>query len=146
MNDTKNIFLIEDDKDDQSFFIDALNEIENTSLYAIANNGQEAIDKLASSNILPDMIFMDFNMPVMNGIECLSEIIKNPLIRNIPVVMLSTATGQAERARELGAKAFIKKPSDGRMLRTKIEQMINLDFIKNFQVANLTFQTANLSC
>jgi len=68
-------------------------------------------------------------MPVMNGIECLSEIIKNPQIRNIPVVILTSDTGHAELACKLGAKAFLKKPADNKILREQLEQMINLDFV-----------------
>jgi CheY-like chemotaxis protein len=136
----KNILLVEDDKDDQEFFIEALGEIEYPTLCDVANNGKEALDWLEKSDILPDLIFMDIHMPVMNGIECLSEIKKNPKIKNVPVVVLTTETGQIEITRELGAKAFIKKPGDIKMLREKIEQMINLDFIADSQVANQTFQ------
>ena len=129
MTTHKNIFLVDDDLDDQFFFIEALSEIENATLYDVANNGKEALDRLKDSVILPGLIFMDINMPVMNGIECLSEIIKNPQIRNIPVVMLTTDTGQAELACKLGARAFLTKPSNGKILRKQLEQMINLDFV-----------------
>lgn len=139
MNTHKNIFLVDDDTDDQLFFIEALSGIENATLYDVANNGQEALYRLEHSLILPDLIFMDINMPVMNGIECLSAIIKNPQIRNIPVVILTTATGEIELVRKIGAKAFIKKPEDGKMLREQLEQMINLDFVTDINVANQTF-------
>jgi CheY-like chemotaxis protein len=140
MKNTKSIFLIEDDIDDQCFFIEALCEIENTSLYAVANNGKEALDKLNSPTTLPDLIFMDINMPIMNGIECLTEIIKNPQLKNIPVVILSSATEQMEIVHKLGAKAFLKKPPDGKTMRSQLEQMINLDFVTNGQMADQTFQ------
>jgi CheY-like chemotaxis protein len=80
-------------------------------------------------------------MPVMNGIECLSEIIKNPQTRNIPVVILSSSTLQIELVHKLGAKAFIKKPSDGKTLRGQLQQMISLDFIVDTHISNQTFQT-----
>ena len=79
----KSIFLVEDDKDDQDFFTEALNEIANTKLFAIASNGIEALLRLKHSIILPDIIFMDINMPVMNGIECLVELTQNPLTKYI---------------------------------------------------------------
>ena len=74
----KYILLVDDDIDDQEFFIDALGAIENANLFGVANNGKEALALLANSVPLPDHIFMDFNMPVMNGIECLTENRKKP--------------------------------------------------------------------
>ena len=125
----KSILLVEDDKDDQFFFIRALGGIENATLFAVANNGKEALSKLENAARLPDLIFTDINMPVMNGIECLTAIIKNPKICNIPVVILTSAVEQMERAQQLGAKAFIKKPSDPLSLRTELARMINMDFV-----------------
>lgn len=136
MNGSKSVFLVEDDKDDQDFFTECIEKIENATLYGVANNGREALEKLEKSPTLPDMIFMDINMPYINGLECLTEIIKNPRTKNISVVMLSTDAGQAELTHQLGAKAFIKKPTDCETLHTKVEQMINLDFIIDSQIAN----------
>lgn len=138
----KKIFLVEDDTDDQMFFAEAISEIKNAILFDIANNGKEALDKLKRSAILPDLIFTDINMPVMDGIECLTEIIKDPQIRNIPVVILSTDKGKAELARILGAKAFIEKPSNGKILREQLEQHINLNFIIESNIVNQPFQMA----
>jgi len=136
---SKSILLVEDDQDDQDVFTDCIKKIENATLYGVAHNGREALDKLVNSPQPPDMIFMDINMPIMNGLECLIEIMNNSRLKNIPVVMLSTDTGQAQLARILGAKAFIKKPTDCETLHTKVEQMINLDFITDFKIANQTF-------
>ncbi|MBC8110649.1 MAG: response regulator [Verrucomicrobia bacterium] len=140
MNTLKSILLVEDDRDDQIFFIEALSEIANVTLFHIANNGREALEKLENSAILPDLIFTDINMPVMNGTEFLSAIIKNPYTRNIPVVVLTTSTGEMDFVRRVGAKAFIKKPSDCKILRDKLEQVIGLDFNVDNHVANQTFQ------
>lgn len=140
MNNSKNVFLVEDDKDDQFFFINAVSEIKNVTVSFVANNGKEALEQLENSATLPDIIFMDINMPLMNGIECLTEIIKTIRIKNIPVVMLTTDTGNIQQVQQLGAKAFIKKPSDGKILRQKIEQMINLDFNADYKIASQTFQ------
>lgn len=122
----KKIFLVEDDMDDQFFFTKAVGEIKNAHLLGIAKNGSEAIDMMENPDKLPDIIFMDNNMPVMGGIECLTRLKKNSLTKDIPVIMLTTDIGCAENARELGAKAFIKKPSNLKILHDKIEQMINL--------------------
>ena len=125
----KNILLVEDDKDDQDFFIEALNKIENTHLFFVAGNGKEAIDKLHNCTTLPDIIFTDINMPVMNGIECLSALRNNPLTKDIPVVFLSSEIVRTELIFKLGARAFIKKSASGKMLQGQLEQMINQTYL-----------------
>ena len=145
MKKLKSILLVEDDEDDQFFFIEAMSKIENATLYAIAKNGKEALDCLENSSTLPDIIFMDINMQIMNGIECLTLIMKNPLICTIPVVMLTTSSAQKELAHSLGAKAYIKKPWDEKLLYAQIEQMINLDFILDGDIAIRTFQAEYLA-
>ncbi|MFD2523906.1 response regulator [Emticicia soli] len=124
MKKTNSVLLIEDDEDDQSFFIEAISGIQNTVLCHIACNGKEAIDKLKNSIVLPDIIFTDINMPLMNGIECFLEIVKNPRTKNIPVVFLSTDTGQKAHVFQLGAKGFIQKPTDFHILSKQLSQMI----------------------
>jgi len=125
MKVSKTILLIEDDKDDQEFFIEAINSIKNAVLYFVANNGMEAIAKLNNSPVLPDIIFSDINMPLMDGIECLSHIRMNPHTRNIPVVILTTDTSRIALVLKMGANAFIKKPSAGKKLRGLINEIIN---------------------
>lgn len=127
MRNIKSIFLVEDDLDDQEFFVEALHEIENASLYGIANNGEEALYKL-NNPIRPDLIFMDIRMPNMNGIECLVKILQTEQIKDIPVIMLSSEIPQIEKVRSLGARGFIEKPSDNRVLRSHLEKMINTDY------------------
>jgi len=125
MKNSKSIFLIEDDKDDQLFFIEALSGIENASLSHIAGNGKEALTALLKSDSLPDIIFTDINMPVMDGIECLSAISKDPRTRHIPVIVLSSDISKVEAAERTGATAFIEKPSEYGMLRKQLERVIN---------------------
>ena len=127
MRDMLHVLLVEDDLDDQEFFIEALNSIENVSLFGIANNGEEAIAILGNPGI-PDLIFMDIHMPHMDGIECLSKIIQTDSIKNIPVIMLSTALHHIDKVKSLGARGFIEKPSDNRVLRSHLERMINTDY------------------
>jgi CheY-like chemotaxis protein len=129
MKQIKTVLLVEDDLDDQEFFIDALSEIKNTSLYYVAKNGREALERLHKSDSLPDLIFTDIDMPLMNGLDCLTAVMRSPRLRNIPVVMLTGSTGQIEISRDLGAKGFIKKPGNLNTLRMSMEQMINQDFV-----------------
>ena len=130
MTSLKNVFLVEDDIDDQLFFTEALSEIKHAVLLDIAYDGQEALEKLEKIFFLPDLIFMDINMPGMNGIQCLEEIVKKPVLKEIPIIIISTSTQQVAIAQSLGAKAFIKKPNNVEILRNRLEEIINLDFNK----------------
>jgi len=130
------ILLVEDNRLYQLLFIQVLKEIKHAILFDIANNGKEALDKLENSDTLPDFIFTDINMPVMDGIECLTEIKKNPKIKDIPVVILSSSTPQPELVKKLGAKVFLKKSSDGNTLREQLEELINADAVDDTHVAS----------
>ena len=129
METSKCILLIEDNKHDQFFFNQAIQQIEYASMYHVANNGREALDILDRSKALPDIIFTDINMPVMDGVECLSEIVKTPKIKDIPVVVLSSDTSKIEILTEMGVKVFIEKPADSRILKTLIEYVLSMEFM-----------------
>ena len=105
------ILLVEDDIDDQYFFREALSLLSPALSCQIAENGVEALKLLKE---LPrfDIIFMDINMPKMNGIECLQILRSNDSYKNIPVVILSTSSDQAyiERCKILGATYYFTKP------------------------------------
>ena len=134
----KNIFLVDDDTDDQQFFVEAISGLKNISLSGVANNGSEALNMLCNCILLPDIIFLDFNMPLMNGIECLREIKRFPRTKDIPVFMLSSAFEQAELSRELGAKGFIKKSNDITAFRKELDRVINLSITVNYIVTDQT--------
>ncbi|HYK45814.1 MAG TPA: response regulator [Parafilimonas sp.] len=145
MKRPKVILLVENDMEHQALFMEAIGEIENASLIAITNNGRQALNRLNNHLTLPDIIFMDIDMPVMNGLECLAEIIKTPELRHIPVVILSTDTCQEDFLYKLGAKALIKKTGDYKMLRTQLELLINSGFIAESHATGQTFQTRLLA-
>src|SRR5690348_11458626 len=91
MKTTKSILLVDDDRDDQETFVQALRKINQVTLFGIANNAREAIEMLRDSLSLPDLIYMDINMPVMSGLEYLSVIEKYPRLQKVPVVILTTS-------------------------------------------------------
>ncbi len=145
MKPAVNIFLIEDDESDTYFFIEALKEIENAILCDIACNGNEALEKLQSLVVLPDIIFSDIHMPQMDGIACFTEMKRSPKLCNIPVVFLSSDIAKVDTVRRIGASAFIKKPNDGQHLKEQIEKLLHLDFKADGRVAYYTFDTALLA-
>jgi CheY-like chemotaxis protein len=131
MKTRRNILLVEDDKDDQETFVLALNDIKNVVVSDIVNNGKEALLKLKTAFTLPDVVFMDVQMPQMTGIECLVEMEKDKELREVPVVILTTSAEQKERALRLGAKAFITKTNNEVKLRSELKQAVELIFGKD---------------
>ena len=110
----KNLLLIDDDTDDQEIFLEALKEISHSVHCLVQSAAQEALKKLISKEIHPDVIFLDVNMPIMNGHQFLTEIKKISDLKNIPVIMFSTTshTHTIQISKELGAHDFITKPSN----------------------------------
>jgi CheY-like chemotaxis protein len=108
------ILLIDDDDDDQEIFVTALNEISNTIVCITESSAQQALYKLKSKETSPDVIFLDLNMPVMNGFQFLAEVKSNEALKDIPVIILSTsAVSEAiQQTKALGAADFITKPND----------------------------------
>jgi CheY-like chemotaxis protein len=105
-------FLIDDDTDDQEIFSLALKEVSEDYTCEVSSDGYEALHHLIHARQLPDYIFLDLNMPRMNGKECLAELKKVDRLRQIPVVIYSTSSFQHDinETRALGAAAFITKP------------------------------------
>lgn len=108
------VLLVDDDADDQFFFCDILKETIPNAKCHTSNNGLEAILYLNSTEQLPSIIFLDLNMPFMNGFECLHEIKKDKRFKKIPVVIITTSSNpyDEEKANEMGAVHFFTKPSD----------------------------------
>ena len=127
----KNVLLVEDDVDDQLFFVEAVKEIDDNLKYNVAFNGQEAINTLNSLPFLPDLIFLDINMPGMNGMELLTYLKNHTRFNKIPIVILTTSASQTEQLYQQGARLVIIKPSKVSMLRTALEHILNTDFSKS---------------
>ena len=104
--------MVDDDTDDQEIFALALAEVDNSISCVTAKSGIEALDRLNESNFRPDYIFLDLNMPRMNGKQCLKKIKDQASLSEIPVVIYSTSSERRdiEETKALGAAAFITKP------------------------------------
>ena len=114
MKSNISIFLAEDDEDDALFFEDAIFELSVDAHLVVLTDGVELMKQLETTEQLPDIIFLDLNMPRKNGIECLKEIKRNSTLKTIKTVILSTTTDDTEikKCYSLGADLFISKISN----------------------------------
>ena len=122
-----NCFLIDDDQDDQEIFAMAVKDINESIHCYFADDGVKALEKLKNSDFLPDCIFIDINMPRMNGIECLEQIKNIGRLRPVPICMYSTSADPyiVTRSKELGAQDFIVKPASISVLTKLLGRFIN---------------------
>lgn len=106
-------FIVDDDPDDQELFVEALQGLDEFCKCETAFNGQDALDKLNAMPSAPDFIFLDLNMPRMNGKQFLAEIKKAKILKDIPVIIYSTSTDKKDilDTIELGAVYFLEKPN-----------------------------------
>ena len=126
------ILIVDDDEDDCYSFCEAVREIDPSLEYLVAHDGEEALTKIRTSGAaLPDLIFLDLNMPRMNGLRCLVELKKDSQLRNIPVIILSTSCSprDIEEAKVNGAAYFMIKPSKYGKLREEILFVIQHDWL-----------------
>ena len=87
------ILLADDDKDDCMFFKEALQELELSTQLTTVYDGTQLMQYLTeNTDQLPDVIFLDLNMPRKNGFTCLEEIMRNEKLKSLPVIMFSTLT------------------------------------------------------
>lgn len=111
---SKLFLIIDDDPDDQEILVMCLNNIGAEIYCDFADNGAEAIAKLSSEQeSIPEYIFIDVNMPKMNGIECLKSIKSMKHLDKTKIFMYSTTSEPkvVEESKRLGASEFIVKPS-----------------------------------
>jgi CheY-like chemotaxis protein len=123
------VLLVDDDVDDQYLFTEALKTIYPSIECMIANNGQEAISQLASCSSMPTLIFLDLNMPLMNGFECMAELKKNIAFKHLPIVIYTTSNKimELKRITELGAKAFLAKLSNFNILKNELAEIFEME-------------------
>jgi len=108
------VTLADDDKDDQQLFGEALDSTNMKTELSVADNGQELMDQLHDNSAPhPDVIFMDINMPIKNGKECLEEIKNDKELKDIPVIVYSTSesTKDINDTYNSGANLYVTKPS-----------------------------------
>lgn len=125
------IILADDDEDDRLFFMDAFDEIKINTTVNTVNNGKELLTFLNHpETILPNIIFLDLNMPILNGIDCLKEIKLNSKFKDIAIAIYSTSSSEqdVENTFILGANIYIKKPSNFNDLKKILSDVVTINW------------------
>jgi CheY-like chemotaxis protein len=130
------ILLADDDADDRNFFGEAVSIIREPARLVMVKDGEELMEYLHVSP-LPDLLFLDLNMPRKNGAQCLTEIKGNHLLAALPVVILSTTTNEAKQNQlaEEGARFFFSKPAEFSALVNLLQKTIQLILYNSHQPA-----------
>jgi len=107
------ILNVDDDVEDIEIFCEAVREIDPSIICMVAKSADEAFQILNSDIELPQYIFLDINMPKVDGNACLKEIKKDPRLKKIPVIMYSTFTRKAdiEAYKSMDARFLVKQNS-----------------------------------
>lgn len=126
---TRHILLADDDKDDQLLFKESLEELTLSTHVEIVQNGEQLMQLLNDEKEqLPDILFLDLNMPRKNGFICLSEIKRTERLKRLPVIIFTTSY-EPEIVNLLykkGAQYYIRKPNDFEQLKKVIYQSLVL--------------------
>jgi len=128
-----NCLLIDDDLDDQEIFCLALLEVSPDITCMLAKDGREGLEKLRLLNgPVHDYIFIDLNMPRMNGIETLAEIKKMSFLNNPIIIIYSTTSNQGiiDDAIKKGADRFLVKPGSIKELVQKLREIFDFKTTK----------------
>ena len=123
--------LADDDEDDRLFFKEAFEEVKINYRISAFNDGEQLMNHLYdTSNPLPDIIFLDLNMPRKSGIECLKEIRANERLQKISVAIYSTSSSEQdiEDTFVSGANVYIKKPNDFNMLKKILSDVVHINW------------------
>jgi len=126
-----NICLADDDEDDRLFFTDAFDELKINTKVKTFNDGVELMNYLNSEDsILPNVLFLDLNMPKKNGVECLLEIKQNEKFSDIAIVIYSTSSSEEDIEETFvnGANIYIKKPNDFENLKKILSEVVTMNW------------------
>lgn len=122
------IFMIDDDQDDREIFAEAIATCYPGAEICFARDGVEALHWLETSSQNPDVIFLDYNMPRMTGLDCLRALKSQERTRSIPVIMYTTS-GDREHEKVvlmLGADYYLQKVTSFDFLCNELKRLLAL--------------------
>ncbi len=125
------IILADDDPDDRSFFEEAIKQLDFDSKVVTVENGKELLDYLESEETdIPHIVFLDLNMPILNGLETLKRLKQQQKYNNIAVAIYSTSSANKDIENTLanGANCYIVKPNDFQNLKSTLKYVLSLQW------------------
>ncbi|MFX0021457.1 MAG: response regulator [Candidatus Hermodarchaeota archaeon] len=122
------IFVVDDDQSLQRLYSLILKEA-GFEIIGTAINGKDALEKYHRLEVKPDIILMDHRMPIKNGLDTMTEILK--LNNDIKIIFASADISVKEKAKQIGACAFLDKPFKMQQLLTIIQHIVDNLTIKH---------------
>lgn len=125
------VVLADDDEDDRLFFTEAFEELKIQTKVDIYKDGVALMEALNRSNSsLPNILFLDLNMPKKSGLECLNEIKSNKKFKDIAIAIYSTSASEEdiENTFVSGANIYIKKPNDFNKLKKVLSDVVTMNW------------------
>ena len=126
------ILLVEDNPGDIRLIVEVLKEGKINNNLSVVEDGEQALAYLRREgdfqhSIVPDIILLDLNLPKINGTEVLAEIKKDPLLKYIPVIILTTSEAEQDilKAYDLHANCYITKPVNLEQFLTVVRSIEN---------------------
>lgn len=119
--------MADDDADDRMLFVEALDELPlHCDIHYFTDGIHLMAQLMIKENRLPDIIFLDSNMPLMCGMECLTKIRQTEGILELPVIIYSTSfeKSEIERYQIMGANGYLQKPTSFNQLKTLLYKCI----------------------
>lgn len=125
------VILADDDEDDRSTFIEAFEELKIQTKVDVYKDGVALMEALKASNSsLPNILFLDLNMPKKSGLECLNEIKSDERFKDIAIAIYSTSASEEdiENTFVSGANVYIKKPNDFNKLKKILSDVVTMNW------------------
>jgi len=130
-SDYINLALADDDEDDRLFFTEAFEELKVRSNVSLFKDGIELMNYLDdSNNAIPNLLFLDLNMPKKSGLECLKEIKASQRFKDMAIAIYSTSASEEdiENTFVIGANVYIKKPNDFEKLKKVLSEVVTTNW------------------
>ncbi|MDD7887716.1 response regulator [Flavivirga sp. 57AJ16] len=134
-----NIILADDDADDRELFKEAIKESGLEANITMFENGSNLIKHLRKPGVLlPDILFLDLNMPCMSGVDCLNHLKKESELKDIAIVIYSTFSSDRdiETTFLAGASIYLNKPNNFQTLKNILKKVLQLDWQYQTSILN----------
>ncbi len=125
------VVLADDDEDDRLFFTEAFDELKIKTKVETYKDGVDLMHWLIQTDVLiPNILFLDLNMPKKSGLECLKEIKKLDKFKNMAIAIYSTSSSEEDIENTFvnGANIYIKKPNDFKTLIKVLSDVVTINW------------------